>query len=792
MNTFLTEKQHILIVDDELVNLKILSTILSITGYKVTAIDNGNDALDIVKKDKPNLILLDIKMPDMDGYEVCRKIKSDEFSSNIPVIFLSGLSATHDKVKGFSAGGTDYITKPFQKNEIIARVKTHLQLGNMQKKLEESEQKFRRIFEQSPIGAAIVSLENEFLQVNDEFCRFIGYNKEELLTLKVQDITYPGDIHDIHKLKQYMNGEIEHYSIDKRYVRKNNEVVWGHVSIRLIRDEYNNPMYSLPLIEDISERKKAEKSLQESNEKLQSRVDELSLLNSITKTMTRVNNIKQALTITIKKIGTLLNAHGGSFILFDEEKKQMEIIAHYVSDNKGTDLTGIIVPDISGQSRLLENGESLVFADARSAPMLAPVKDLIIARDIHAMMVIPLQLPEKILGAIVLSSNIPGREFASDEIKLVETVAGQVSGPIENSRLYFKTQQASRAKSEFMARMSHELRTPMNAVLGFTHLVQQTELDSKQINFVKKIDISAKSLQRLINNILDFSNIDSGKTKLKSVLFNMEDVLKNLYNYLSSGINNKKIDIHFSLSNDIPCFMKGDLARLEQILYSLAENAVKYTEYGSISFSLKCNFIMSKKIKLIFTLSDTGIGISYDKIPNLFDMFYQGDNPLTRKHGGTGLGLAFCKRLIEMMDGEINVESSPDQGTEFTFSLIFAYGEDNRKISPDIFQNNLIPGQPVKKKIDTGICKEPGHDELDIPKVTPFLIKFAQLLDENDMEAVEHLEYLKKLTPCSHPLGEDLEIIEDYLDLYEFEQAYERLEGILNKLNISIIPEAGI
>jgi len=664
MNKNLADKQHILIIDDEQTNLIVLSSILSGQGYKVSTADNGKKALDSVKQDKPDLILLDIKMPGMDGYEVCEKLKADKVNNHIPIIFLSGLTAVSDKIKAFSAGGIDYITKPFHKDEIIARVKTHVT------------------------------------------------------------------------------------------------------------------------------QKKTEESLQDSNEKLKSRVNELSLLNNISKTMTKINNLKQALALTIRRIGELFNAHGGSFILFDDSKNEIEIAAHFALDNKGPDLTGLVMPNIPAVSNIIEKGESLVFSDARSAPLLAPVKDIIKARNIHAMMAVPLQIPGKSLGAIILSSGYPDRVFSSDEVKIVETIAGQVAGAIENSRLYYKAQQASQAKSEFLARMSHELRTPMNAIVGFSHLMQQTGLDSKQKDFIKKIDVSAKSLQRLINNILDFSNIDTGKTKLESVLFNLEDILKNLSRFFRSEIGKKNIDVLFTCGNDIPQFVMGDPARLEQILVGLGENAVKYTESGQISIALSSVDLISNKIKFIFSITDTGTGINQDKIPNVFDIFNQADNPLTRKFGGTGLGLAFCKRLIEMMGGEISVKSEPGHGTVFTLSLIFKYGEDTRIISSDAFHKLNVSKNNHENLPKSDNCNSSKDRSFDLSKVKPLLIKFAQLLDENDMEAVEYLGYLKELMLCND-LADELEIIGDYIDLYEFEQAFERLKNILQKLNISLSPGTG-
>ena len=197
----------ILIVDDETANLKMLKELLNLEGYQVRPTDNPQLAIDSALAQPPALILLDVKMPEMDGYEVCKRLKQDDRTCYIPIIFISALQDMQDKVKGFEAGGVDFISKPFQAEEVLARVRTHMELRNMQLNLEgmvakrtaeviESEQRFRVTFEQAAVGIAHVSLEGRFLRINRKFCDIVGYSEEEMLPLTFQDITHPDDLLD--------------------------------------------------------------------------------------------------------------------------------------------------------------------------------------------------------------------------------------------------------------------------------------------------------------------------------------------------------------------------------------------------------------------------------------------------------------------------------------------------------------------------------------------------------------------------------------------------------------------
>ena len=229
--------------------------------------------------------------------------------------------------------------------------------------------------------------------------------------------------------------------------------------------------------------------------------------------------------------------------------------------------------------------------------------------------------------------------------------------------------EASRIKSEFLANMSHEIRTPLNGILGFTHLLQKSELTPRQHDYLGTIEKSADSLLSIINEILDFSKIEAGKLVLDNIPFNLRDLLQDTLTILAPAAHAKHLELVSLVYRDTPLALTGDPLRLKQILTNLVSNAIKFTRHGTIVARAMLEDETKDYAQLRISVQDTGIGLSSQDVRALFQAFSQADNSLSRQPGGTGLGLVISKRLIEQMGGEIGVDSTPGQGSEFWISL---------------------------------------------------------------------------------------------------------------------------
>jgi len=254
-----------------------------------------------------------------------------------------------------------------------------------------------------------------------------------------------------------------------------------------------------------------------------------------------------------------------------------------------------------------------------------------------------------------------------------------------------KAEEATKAKSLFLANMSHEIRTPLNGILGFLELLNTTELNEEQLDYVNTISQSAKNLLQIVNNILDVSKIESNKVSLELIDFKALDEFESTLELFGTPAAQKNIEFTTQISPNIPSVIKGDILKIKEILTNLLSNAIKFTpNNGQIHVKIQLQEIVDNKAKIYFEVKDSGIGMSEEQKDKIFEAFSQADESVTRKYGGTGLGLTIVKSYVEMMGGKINLESELNKGTKFYFELAFDVVDAKPKYGKNIFANKEI------------------------------------------------------------------------------------------------------
>jgi two-component system, sensor histidine kinase and response regulator len=497
-----------------------------------------------------------------------------------------------------------------------------------------SEEKFRAIFNNAAIGIDMVDREGRFIETNTALQTMLGYSKNEFESLSALDITHPEDLEASRKsLGDVADGGVAAYTMEKRYFRKDGRILWVELSVSCIRNATGQHESTIGVIQDITERKRAEAELRENIRFLE----------------TLINTIPNPL-FWKDSNGRYLGCNQAFAHLVDLQKEA--IIGRSAFDV----LPGALAAQSAEQDRNLNNSPETHSFES-------------VFRDSHD----------------VERHVVTHKASFCDSTGAVSGLIGVVLDVTELSKAKRDAEKASLAKSEFLANMSHEIRTPLNGIIGMTELTLNTELSAEQREYMDAAKVSADSLLRLINDILDLSKMEAGKLELYCMDFSLRDCVDDTVATFSAQAYAKGIELACHIPPSLPDSVTGDPGRVRQILVNLVGNALKFTERGEIVVDAELSSQTEKEIVLHFVVTDTGRGIPKIQRERIFDAFEQGDASPTKRYAGTGLGLAISSKLVRMMGGEIWLESNLGEGSAFHFTL--RLGLQEKQVKPRVSMN---------------------------------------------------------------------------------------------------------
>ncbi len=503
---------------------------------------------------------------------------------------------------------------------------------------------------------SVADVQGNILEVNLEFIKISGYSEAELLG-KNHRILKSGEHSQAFYEEMWSDissGKAWHGQIKNR--KKDGSFYWVEASITPILDENGLPKKYISVRTDITQIKELEYSVQTSEQRLRRG----QLFGNIG---TWDWSIASGDLYWSESIWHLFGYTQDSFVPSydkflaavhpEDRQKLIDAINASVAHGAAYDVEHRCVwPD--GTVRwLLERGDVVRAADGSPSHMLGVVQDITERK----------QAQDEIL---LLNADLEKRVLRRTEELYSQTIELQLARETADT--------ANLAKSQFLANMSHEIRTPMNSVIGMSYLALQAETDPKQRGYLTNIQNSAQNLMHVINEILDFSKIEAGMLELYETDFLLELTLAQINSQLSVSASNKGVKLTMALDPALSQPLRGDALRIGQVLTNLIGNAIKFTAQGEISVRAKMLSTVDEHIKVRFEVQDSGVGMTPKEVAGLFQAFHQVDASITRKYGGTGLGLTISKRLVELMGGEIGVDSQAGKGSTFWFSITLGVG----------------------------------------------------------------------------------------------------------------------
>ncbi len=579
----------------------------------------------------------------------------------IPVVTHSFALFFNDKIAGYRGVVTDISKQKEYENQII-REKAFLE----------------HLYNSTPVAIAITSPSGVVSMINREFTELFNFTLEEAVNKNINDLIVPDDFKEeaikINNLASINQKEV------RQTIRKDKYGNKIHVTLIASVIVINNEIVAnLGIYRDITAERK--------NQLLQE------ILFNISTAALKQYDIKQIYPIIVQELSKVWDTNNFFIALYDKTSETLSL--PFFADEKDNFFEIPTKKTITGW--VIKNNKSVLLKEKDLKHLDESGEIDLVGTPCKVWMGVPLKVENDTIGVMCLQDYYSEDKFSQDDLSIMGFIANQIAIALQRRMMLDniilarqKAEDAAQSKQLFMSTMSHEIRTPLNEVIGITNLLLQGNPREDQMDYIKTLKFSGNHLLTLVNDVLDYNKMESGKIIFEQTQFNLSDFLNEIMRTYSFRSKAKDLSFDIKKADDLPIEVIGDPIRLNQILFNLLSNALKFTSHGSIQVIVKELNRTSNQSKIEFTVTDTGIGIPKDKHSFIFESFTQASSDTTRHFGGTGLGLAICKKLIVMQGGTITIESEPQKGSTFRFVLSFGISDKTiQSLAVDVPENYI-------------------------------------------------------------------------------------------------------
>ncbi|MBN1108016.1 MAG: PAS domain S-box protein [Bacteroidales bacterium] len=527
------------------------------------------------------------------------------------------------------------------------------------------------LIDSTPEAIVITDLNGKISLINKEFTSLFGYTMDEAVNRSIDDLIVPDDLKEEALGIESMASEKQ--KVSKHTVRKDKS--GNRIDVALVASSIfvnDKPISNVGIYRNITTERK--------NQLLQE------ILYNISTEALKQMDIKDIYPTIVNELSKIWDTNNFFIAIYNKVTDTMSL--PFFSDEKdkfyevptrGT-ISGYVIKN--NKSVLLREDDLKVLEEGREIDLVGtPCK---------VWMGVPLNVEDDTIGVMCLQDYNDEDKFSMDDLFVLDFIANQIAVAIQRKIMLDnmiiarqKAEEAAQSKQIFMSTMSHEIRTPLNEVIGITNLLLQGSPREDQMDYLKTLRFSGNHLLTLVNDVLDYNKMESGKIIFEKLQFNLDDFLDEIMRSYSFRSKAKNLSFDIIKEGNLPSEVIGDQIRLNQILSNLLSNALKFTNEGGITVTIREAESIDNEARLRFSVQDTGIGIPPERQSDIFESFTQASADTSRRFGGSGLGLAICKKLIELQGGSIVVESEPGKGSVFTFELTFTVAEKTSGKKPD-------------------------------------------------------------------------------------------------------------